>query len=406
MNLKRLAALIVAGCGLLPAQEIAGCPVFPKNNVWNVPIDKLSVHANSARIIQTVGPDRNLHPDFSASGGIPFNVVPANQPMVPITFESGDSDPGPYPIPPNPVIESGTDAHVVVVQQGECRLYEVFLLQKGPTGAWRGSSGAIFNLRGNELRPDGWTSADAAGLPILPGLVRYDEIASGEIRHALRFTVPTTKREYIWPARHFASRTDDSIYPPMGLRMRLKANYDISRFHPEVQVLLRALKKYGMILSDNGSPWFITGATDSRWNDEIWAQLKQVKGGDLEAVDGSSLMISPNSAQAGTVATIGRNDVAFSPTPTFDPTGGGTQTIRLTGNVVSSTVINLIDGAQVGFLICQDDQGGRTFAWPPNVRGGMQIGSAPKTCSAQQFISDGKGLYATSPGVADLAAVD
>lgn len=406
MNLKRLIGFLAAGCGLLSAQEIGGCPILPKNNVWNVSVDKLPVHASSARFIQTVGPDRNLHPDFSAQGGIPYNVVPANQPMVPIAFDSSESDPGPYPIPPNPVVEAGSDAHVIIVQQGVCRLFEVFLLEKRPNGAWHGSSGAAFNLRGNELRPDGWTSADAAGLPILPGLVRYDEIAAGVIRHALRFTVPRTRREYIWPARHYASNTEDAIYPPMGLRVRLKANYDISRFHPEVQVVLRALKQYGMMISDNGSPWFITGATDSRWNDETWAQLKQVKGNDLEVVDTSSLMISPNSAQAGVVATVGRNDVPFSATPTFDPTGGGTQTIRLSGDVVSSSLVNLIDGAQVSFLICQDEQGGRTFAWPPNVRGGMRISAAAKTCSAQQFLSDGKGLYAVSLGVGNLPPVE
>jgi hypothetical protein len=320
---ERFAELVLTGFAVLSAQEVGGCPVFPKNNVWNTPVDRLPVHPGSTKFIESTGSDRNLHPDFSASGGIPYNVVPAGQSMAAISFESTtESDPGPYPIPANPVVEGGGDSHVLVLQQGECRLFEVFFLKKGPTGAWTGGSGAVYNLRGNEMRPDGWTSADAAGLPILPGLVRYDEIAAGEIRHALRFTVPKTRRDYIWPARHFASRSDDQGLPPMGLRMRLKASYEISRFHPEVQVLLRALKKYGMILADNGSAWFVTGAPDSRWNDETWAQLKQVKGADLEAVDASSLMISPNSAQAGVVATIAQNKVPFSANPVFATSPG------------------------------------------------------------------------------------
>jgi hypothetical protein len=389
-------------------QELGGCPMLPKNNIWNTPIDRMPVHPSSKTYIETEGIDRNLHPDFSATGGIPYAVVPQTQPMVPIIFNEGkeNSDPGPYPIPPNVPIETGEDGHVLVLQQGVCKLYEVLAIKPNASGGWTGYSGAVFDLRSNALRPDGWTSADAAGLPILPGLVRYDEILAGEIRHAIRLTVPKTRREYVWPARHFASRSDDQAMPPMGQRFRLKASYDISGFDPKVQVLLRALKKYGMILADNGSSWFLTGAPDSRWDQELWSSIKVIKGGDLEAVDASALMISPNTGQAGVLSTIGRQDVAYSASPVFDTEAGSTIAMKLTGNVNSSTLVNLADGLQVAFLICQDEAGGHEFIWPRNVSGGMRIGTAGRTCSAQQFVSDGKGLYATSPGATDLPLIE
>jgi hypothetical protein len=389
--------------GILAGQEIGGCPMFPKNNIWNTRIDDLPVHPSSAQYIASNGVDRSLHPDFGNIGGLPYIVVPQDQKMVPITFIEGvgNSDPGPYPIPPNPAIEAGSDAHVLIVQRGSCKLYEVYEFKTKPDGSYTGYAGALFELRSNALRPDGWTSADAAGLPILPGLVRYDEIEAGEIKHAIRLTVPRTRRAYEWPGRHFASQSNDSALPPMGQRFRLKASYDISGFDPKVQVLLRALQRYGMMLADNGQSWFLTGTTDNRWT-ELWNQIKQIKGSDLEAVDVSSLMVNPNTGQAASQTVIGRQEVAFLETPVFDAKSGNTISIRLSGDVRSSTLLNPPDGIGVTFLICQDDQGGRSFEWPPNVSGGMRIGGAPRTCSAQQFTSDGQRLYATTPGVIDL----
>jgi hypothetical protein len=402
--LRCLVAALGSGA-MLAGQQVGGCPMFPKNNVWNVPINHLPVHSASAKFIENNGPDRNLHPDFSAVGGIPYDVVPGSQPKVHITFGSPESDPGPYPIPPNVTIEAGppdSDTHAIILQQEECKLYEIYQLKRAAGGDWTGGSGAVFDLRSNALRPDGWTSADAAGLPILAGLVRFDEIAAGEIKHAIRLTVPKTRNEYIWPARHFASRSGDPGLPAMGQRFRLKATYDISGFPKEVQVLLVALKKYGMILSDNGSSWFLTGSPDKRWNDELWAELKRVKGTDIEAVDTSSLQVSPNSGQAGTLSTVGLYEVPFSPTPVFDLQGGSTQTIQLSGDVGSSEIANASDGQQVSIVVCQDETGGRAFMWPSNVRGGMRVGTDARTCSAQTFVVKGNLLFATSVGVRDL----
>ena len=401
--------IAVLALGAVPAvaQEIAGCPVFPRNNVWNLPVDTMPVHPGSAKFIESQGVDRNLHPDFGDNGGVPFSVVPRSQPLIPIKFIEGEtnSDPGPYPIPADIKLENGSDAHFIVLQKETCRLYEVYNAKLKADGSWTGYSGAVFNLRSNAQRPDGWTSADASGLAILPGLVRYDEILAGEIRHAIRMTVDKTRNEYVWPARHMASRSGDPAFPPMGQRFRLRASYDISGFDPKVQVLLRALKKYGMLLTDNGRSFFLTGSPDSRWDADTWSQIKRIKGPDLEAVDTSAMMISPNSAEAGIVSTISRQEVPFAPSPVFDAGGGSTISMRLTGNVTSSTLDNLPDGIQISFLICQDESGGREFAWPANVVGGMRVGTAPRTCSAQQFVSDGNALYATSPGVPDLPAV-
>ena len=407
IRLVPMAALLLTLATTAAGQELGGCPMFPSTNIWNAPIDQMPVHPSSSKYIESNGADRNLHPDFADGGGIPFVIVPQDQKMVPITFgdAADNSDPGPYPIPPNPPTENGTDRHVIVLQKGVCKLYEVYNYVTTPNGGLGGYAGAIFDLRNNFLRPDGWTSADAAGLPILPGLVRYDEIEAGQIRHAIRLTVPKSRRGYEWPARHYASRSDDPALPPMGQRFRLKASYDISRFDPKVQVLLRALKKYGMMLADNGQSWFITGAPDSRWNLDVWSQIKQIKGTDLEAVDVSSLMISPNTAQAASQTTIARQEIAFSASPVFDTRNGNTLSMRLTGSVISSTLLNAPEGIGVTFLICQDEQGGHQFQWPPNVAGGMRVGLVPGACSAQSFASDGKGLYATSPGVADQSMV-
>jgi hypothetical protein len=289
---------------------LAGCPVLPADNVWNTPIDNLPLDPRSSYYIRAIGADKGVHPDFGsglwegAPIGIPYNVVPGNQPKVDITFDYADeSDPGPYPIPPDAEIEGGEissgDRHVLVLDSGNCILYETWSTYPQQDGSWVAGSGAVFDLRSNDLRTDGWTSADAAGLPILPGLVRYDEVTEGEILHAIRFTAPSTRRAYVWPARHYASSLTGLNYPPMGQRFRLKADFDVTGFSPEVQVILRALKKYGMILADNGSSWFISGAPDPRWdNDHLVTELREVKGSDFEAVDESYLMVDPASGQA------------------------------------------------------------------------------------------------------------
>lgn len=292
---------------------ISSCSVFPPDNIWNTPIDTLPVDSNSAQYISTIGPRKAVHPDFGSGLweggpiGIPYNLVPGTQMPVPIVFEYEDeSDAGPYPIPPNAFIEggnqSGGDRHVLVVDMDTCILYETWSTYPLGNGTWKAGSGAIFDLNSNALRPEGWTSSDAAGLPILPGLARYDEVASGEIRHALRFTAPQTRKESIWPARHYASNLTGTQYPPMGQRFRLKSSFDVSGFSLEVQVILRCLKKYGMILADNGSAWYLSGAPDARWNNGILVgELSRVTGSDFEAVDESSLMVHPDSALASGV---------------------------------------------------------------------------------------------------------
>ncbi len=272
--------------------QIAGCAVFPPDNPWNRDISNDPVDPNSANYIAHMnGDSKFLHADFGSNltYGIPYVVVPGTQPKVPMTFDYADeSDPGPYPIPPDAPIEGGAsstgDRHILVVDKDNCLLYETFDSHfVGP--GWHCGSGAVFNLRSNQLRPDGWTSADAAGLPILPGLVRYEEAAlAGEIKHALRFTVQSTQRAYIHPATHFASSNTNPNAPPMGLRVRLKASYDLARFTGAAKVILTALKKYGMMVADNGSDWFITGATDPRWDDDDLNQLKTVPGNAFEVV--------------------------------------------------------------------------------------------------------------------------
>ncbi len=266
------------------------CPVFPSSNVWNRDISGLPVAANSATLIASIGLGANLHPDFSATGyGIPINVVGPSTPHVAVSFQYDDeSDPGPYPIPASPLIEGGSDRHILLWDKTACMLYELFAAAKSG-GAWHAGSGAIWDLRSNALRPDGWTSADAAGLPILPGLVRWDEVKAGAIHHALRFTAPDTRTSHIFPARHDAGASGSSALPPMGTRVRLKASVDISAFGPQSRVLLEALQRYGMILADNGSPWYVTGAPDPHWDDDELHALGQLSGSDFEVVDTSSL---------------------------------------------------------------------------------------------------------------------
>jgi uncharacterized protein (TIGR03437 family) len=302
-----LAVSYLIGSASAPAADpsspaVGGCKVFPDNNIWNTPIDAMPVDRASETYIQTIGADTVLHADFGSGTfeggpiGIPFIVVNDSQPKVHINFIAyGDeSDPGPYPIPSNAPIEGGAsstgDRHVLVVDAAGCMLYELYRAFPSPTG-WNADSGAVFNLRSNRLRPAGWTSADAAGFAILPGLVRYDEVAEGEIRHALRFTVPKTRKAYVWPATHAASSLTGPQYPAMGQRFRLRADFDESALSLEAQVFARALKKYGMMIADNGSAWFISGAPDERWNNERLRDLRKVKGSDFEAVDQTMLML-------------------------------------------------------------------------------------------------------------------
>ena len=286
--------------------QIAGCPVFPADHIWNRKVSALPTDAQSSSYINTIGSSTGLHPDFGAGLwegfpiGIPFTVVPGTQPRVAVTFTYADqSDPGPYPIPPDALVEGGADHHVLVLDSTQCVLYEMWDSTRQADGSWTAGSGAVFALQGYALRPDTWTSADAAGLPILPGLVRYDEVAAGEIRHAVRFTAPVTRGAHVWPARHDASDQTGAAYPPLGQRFRLKASVDISAFPAPVRVIFKAFQEYGLILADNGSSWYISGVPDERWdNDMLVGAFKQLTGADFEAVDSSSLMISADSGQA------------------------------------------------------------------------------------------------------------
>jgi hypothetical protein len=273
-----------------PSPREYGCPIFPADNPLNRDISHAAVDPNSPSYLASIGSGGHLHPDFGTnpSYGIPYAVVGSRQPKVPITFtEFGEeSEPGPYPIPLGAPVEGAGEAgdrHVLVLQRGACKLYELYSAARLGAG-WEAGSGAVFNLRANALRPEGWTSADAAGLPIMPLLVRYPEVRAGRIDHALRVTVARTQRGYIHPATHFASSSSDPKLAPMGLRLRLKASFSLAGFHGHSLIVLRALKRYGLIVADNGSSWYITGAPDPRWNDEDLEQIKRVPGSAFEAV--------------------------------------------------------------------------------------------------------------------------
>jgi hypothetical protein len=297
------AVFVLALGGATPAASptIAGCPVFPASNPWNQRVDHLPVAKNSATLIRSIGLGSPVHADFGSGLydgqkiGIPYVVVSGKTtPKSHVSFEYADeSDKGPYPIPGNVPIEGDPhpgdgDRHALIVDRDSCTLYELYALHRQGSG-WAAGSGATWNLRSNALRPLGWTSADAAGLPILPGLARYDEVAAGAIDHALRFTAPETRKAFVYPARHYASNSSNPALPPMGLRVRLKASFDISGFPKQARVVLQALKQYGMILADNGSPWFISGAPDPRWSNDDLHSLDRVTGADFEVVDTSGL---------------------------------------------------------------------------------------------------------------------
>jgi hypothetical protein len=291
-----LAALAASASGSSPHLPGAPrCPVFPSDNAWNRRVDALPVAPSSDALIRSIGLEAHVHADFGsglwAGGriGIPYVVVPGSTPRTRVSFEYADeSDRVPYPIPNGAPIEAGSDHHALVVDRDACRLYELGGLERRG-GRWHAWAGAVWSLRSNRLRPATWTSADAAGLPILPGLARYDEVASGAVEHALRFTAERTRRAYVWPARHYASTLTDPDLPPMGLRVRLKAGFDTSRFPRQARVLLEAWKRYGLVLADNGSSWYVSGAPDRRWSNDQLHTLHRVHGSDFEVVDPRAL---------------------------------------------------------------------------------------------------------------------
>jgi hypothetical protein len=296
LALLALATLTLAGAtsaARLP--QAPACQVFPPSNPWNQRVDSLPVAASSNTIVASIGVDDHVHADFGSGLwegskiGIPITVVGKKTPRSRVAFEyASESDRGPYPIPSNVKIEGGSDHHAILVDRNGCKLYELFALERR-AGRWHAGSGAIWNLSSNKLRPKSWTSADAAGLPIFPGLARYDEVARGRIDHALRFTVSQSRRAYVWPARHFASSDSSPSLPPMGLRLRLKRSYPISGFPRQARIVLKALKEYGMMVSDNGSDWYISGAPDPRWSNDQLHTLHRVPGSAFEVVDTSKL---------------------------------------------------------------------------------------------------------------------
>jgi hypothetical protein len=300
-------SVFLAGAAAVPALVAAHplpgaptCQIFPANNPWNQRVDRVPVASNSAKLIKSIGLGAPVHPDFGAGFygggpiGIPITIATRRTRFVRVSFTyASESDRGPYPIPPGVRIEGGRsasgDRHVIIVDRANCKDYELFAAYPvAGSRRWHAGSGAVFNLRSNHLRPAGATSADAAGLPILPGLVRYDEVKRGVIDHALRFTAPCTAPYYVYPARHQAS-TCSGFYPPMGLRVRLKASVNISRLPHQARVVARALKTYGLILADNGSPWFIQGTPDPRWSNDALHLLDQLHGADFEVVNTASL---------------------------------------------------------------------------------------------------------------------
>lgn len=277
------------------------CDGFPASNIWRADVSKLPVHRSSAAYVASIGAAATMHPDFGSGTwegspiGIPVTVVQPGQAKLKVTFQYGrESDPGPYPIPANVAVEGGSDRHIILHDPVGCKVYELFAAQKGSDGTWRAGSGAVFDLHSHKLRPAGWTSADAAGLSIFAGLARYNE---KEINHALRITAPRTQNSYLWPARHAASSSSDPALPPMGLRLRLKAGVDTAKMPAQARKIADAMKKYGVILSDNGSPWYLSGAPDQHWSNDALRALKALRGSDFEAVDSSGLMLDKDSGE-------------------------------------------------------------------------------------------------------------
>jgi len=310
MTRRRLAVagLVLLAGGLAPAGATpvggSGCPLFPADNVWHADVTGLPVHVRSAAWLAAMGgPGRRLHPDFGPAGpgeqpyGIPYTVVDGSHAKVSVAFDYADeSDPGPYPFGPDTPIESGSDRHAVMVDRDRCVLYELYAAHWDASRASAGS-GAVFDLRSNRLRPAGWTSADAAGLPVLAGLLRRDEVAAGQVDHALRVTASRTDRSFIWPARHQAGAASDPNLPPMGARFRLRGDFDLAPYRADTRTVLRAMQRHGLIVADNGSDWFFTGTSEPGWDEAFLGELKGIPAGAFEAVDSSSLMADPDSGQ-------------------------------------------------------------------------------------------------------------
>jgi hypothetical protein len=313
LGLAAVAACLVAASLISPnhagAVTTTACTILPRDNVWHSAVTALPVHKRSTTYVRSIGASSHLHPDFGSGliggepFGIPITVVTRSAPAVRISFQyASESDRGPYRIPANALVEGGShstgDRHVIVWDKATCTAYELWNAHRHRDGSWTAGSGAIFNLRSDALRPAGWTSADAAGLPILAGLVRYREVASGHIDHAIRMTVPRTDLAYLWPARHFAAYGHNTALPPMGLRLRMKSSVSLAGLPPQARVVAQALKTYGAIVADNGSAWFISGMQSANWNNDQLNALKRFTGNDFQAVDESGLQISANSGRA------------------------------------------------------------------------------------------------------------
>jgi hypothetical protein len=303
----RLVAAAAVLAGALPAGAAppgADCPLFPADNAWHADVSRLPVHSRSSAWITSMGgPGRRLHPDFGPAGpgeqpyGIPYVVVDGSHAKVAIGFDyDEESDAGPYPFGSDTPIEGGSDRHALMVDRGTCTLYELYAATWDPAGPTAGS-GAVWDLRSHALRPAGWTSADAAGLPILPGLLRKDEVAAGLVDHAIRVTASRTDRSFVWPARHHAGAARDPNLPPMGARFRLRSDFDLSSFREDTRVVLRAMQRHGLIVADNGSDWYFTGTSEPGWDTALLDELKRIPAGAFEAVDASSLMVDPESGQ-------------------------------------------------------------------------------------------------------------
>ncbi len=311
--LVRLAAAAAVLAAAVPAGAApAGrpdCPLFPADNVWHADVSRLPVHPRSAAWQASMGgPNRRLHPDFGPAGageqpyGIPYVVVDGNHTKVEVTFQYDDeSDPGPYPFGPDTPLEGGSDRHALMVDRSTCTLYELYAAVWDSEAPAAGS-GAVWDLRSHALRPPGWTSADAAGLPILPGLLRKDEVDAGVVDHAIRLTASSTDRSFVWPARHQAGARSDPNLPPMGAWFRLRADFSLAGFRPDTQVVLRAMQRHGMILADNGSNWYFTGTSEPGWDTDLLDELKSIPAGAFDAVDASSLMADPNSGLVSSAA--------------------------------------------------------------------------------------------------------
>jgi len=369
-----------AGMGLGQGASLNGFVPFPADNLWNTDISTASVDANSANYINFIGSATTLHADFGSGTydkqtiGIPYQVVPGSQANVKVTLGTyaSESDPGPMPIPSNALIEGypnpGTgDRHVLVLDQGSCWLYELYYAKESKSGAWSANSTAIWDMTINEQRPYTWTSADAAGLSVFAGLARYDEVASGAIHHALRFTVPTTQEAFVLPATHWASSNTSTSAPPMGLRLRLKADFDISSYPADDQVILTCMKKYGLILADNGSAIFITGTPDSRWNNNDLALLKQVTAADFDVVD-TGTVYTPSNVPTGASPTISSFTASPATAAPGQPVTLSWATTEQSYNIISpqvgpvrgSSIIIATPSATTTYTLYSTNQYGRT----------------------------------------------